>query len=139
MYFEYKYFSVWILISDQKLYAFIAELFILYPLIIQIILSAGNSAKQRLKFSIRPVKPSFFGKGTSSLVDDSSQKVSLAQRFDALVKSDKSSQHSKQLPMVESLQGRLSPNLSHKVCSFCIILIDFSLFYVKYLLILILD
>lgn len=78
-------------------------------------LQRGNSARQRLKFSIRPVKPSFFGKGTSSLVDDSSQKVSLAQRFDALVKSDKSSQHSKQLPMVESLQGRLSPNLSHKL------------------------
>lgn len=77
-------------------------------------LQRGNPTKRRFKFSIRPVKPSFFGKGPSTLVDDSSGKVSLAQRFDELIQSDSSAQDSKKLPMVERVQGLLPPSLSYK-------------------------
>lgn len=73
-----------------------------------------NPAKQRFKFSIRPVKSSSFGKGTSTPVDDGSGKVSLAQRFDALIQSDISAQESEQLPMVERVQELLPPNSSYK-------------------------
>eukprot|EP01018_Ginkgo_biloba_P028090 Gb_35582 [translate_table: standard] len=81
-------------------------------------LQKGVSAKQRFKFSIRPVKPSFYGKGDSSPLDGNSADIPLAQRFERLVGTEISVDNSRQLLMVERLQGLFEENSSSPCSSY---------------------